>query len=384
VKDPRPDKTIWKAMLEGNAGKGGACADENLLSAYLEGLLQADEKSRLERHASDCACCRKVLGLAMKMAESEVPARNEALEEAPTRTTVLFRVSIPVVGLAAVLFFVIAGAVVFRSAFKARQAAEPARIAAARTGAPEISQATPGEVQQHEKDTGLARPPRVEATVESRPAEVRAQARAESLTPPPPVERALADQAKKTAPKDAETAATAESRPQWQPVAASELPAKAAKGAAAEPLAGPVGAILTAEDRTGSKDRKDAAAKPPEPQKAGYRAAVLPAAAQEEKLAPPLQRSAYQVLRAFITERGKPAADEVAVRRVAGRVFHGRGEYWVDQDCARAPRDAAIVEVGTDSPQYREIEVRDPEIARLMEPGKRILIFWEGTILLIR
>jgi hypothetical protein len=42
------------------------CPDENLLAAYADRCLTAEEQRQVERHLSECRVCRKVIALVIK------------------------------------------------------------------------------------------------------------------------------------------------------------------------------------------------------------------------------------------------------------------------------------------------------------------------------
>ncbi|HUA00132.1 MAG TPA: hypothetical protein VMB02_07370 [Candidatus Aquilonibacter sp.] len=65
---------LLKRTLAGDAGAGNDCPPPDILAAYFERSLEADETGRLELHFSQCGHCRDQLA-ALVRAEAEAPAQ---------------------------------------------------------------------------------------------------------------------------------------------------------------------------------------------------------------------------------------------------------------------------------------------------------------------
>jgi hypothetical protein len=98
------------------------CADDNTVAAYLEASLTDRERAAFEAHVSECRTCQEVLALSLELQDAETAARAIARQGAGKR--ILFRVSVPVPVLAALIIAVVVGAVLFRN-YSKPQSAEP-------------------------------------------------------------------------------------------------------------------------------------------------------------------------------------------------------------------------------------------------------------------
>ncbi|HEX4003091.1 MAG TPA: zf-HC2 domain-containing protein [Candidatus Acidoferrales bacterium] len=75
---------LLKRSLAGDAGAGNDCPGPEILAAYFERSLAADETARMDRHLSGCVRCREELA-ALARAEAEAPATSiaDARRKAP-------------------------------------------------------------------------------------------------------------------------------------------------------------------------------------------------------------------------------------------------------------------------------------------------------------
>jgi hypothetical protein len=112
VREKSIDGLIQKTISTHMQKSSEDCADENALSAYLEGSLTPQETDAIEKHLADCSSCQEVLALAMKLQNPE----DSALEnpEPGTGKKVLFHFSVPISVLGGVFAAVILVAVLFR------------------------------------------------------------------------------------------------------------------------------------------------------------------------------------------------------------------------------------------------------------------------------
>ncbi|HEX4074787.1 MAG TPA: YCF48-related protein [Candidatus Acidoferrales bacterium] len=68
---------LLKRSLAGDAGAGNDCPEPEILAAYFERSLDADETAQIELHLSECARCREQFA-ALGRAEAEAPAPSVA------------------------------------------------------------------------------------------------------------------------------------------------------------------------------------------------------------------------------------------------------------------------------------------------------------------
>jgi uncharacterized protein YdbL (DUF1318 family) len=68
---------LLKRSLAGDAGAGNDCPEPEILAAYFERSLDADETARVELHLSECAGCREQLA-ALGRADAEAPVTSVA------------------------------------------------------------------------------------------------------------------------------------------------------------------------------------------------------------------------------------------------------------------------------------------------------------------
>lgn len=387
-----PDKVMRDIFRHGKVGAGSACAGEGTVAAYFEGTLTAAERLSFEQHASVCLDCQELIGLTIKMSEEAAGREAEGADMAPSQRTVLFRLSIPVVGLAIAGFFVVAGVVVFRNAFKADRGAPALQVADARISSrdarkpPESS----GQVSPASPDAGRSLAEKVRRTDETPlpSASVMPRQRAKALPAAAPAEVRV--QAKQVS-AEADAAVVAQNqaavRPQAAPVPAVNEPTeeRGARQGAAPAAVGVVGGISGAPSRAESRFDEVKLGRETSPRAAGevqhLRTALSVTPGQEKgklSIPPPDPR---EVLLNFAAEAVKK--DEAATQAIGDRVFHSRGSYWIDQNCVDL-QSAEIVRIERDSSEFQVVIGRYPDLRRLLESGRSVLLSWEGKIYLIR
>jgi hypothetical protein len=129
VRDASVDDLIRKTLSANVRESLEPCANENLMAAYLEASLTPQEMTEFESHVSNCAACREVLALSMKMEPKSVAESPAAV--AGSRKT-LFRFSIPVPVLGALILAVILIPVIIRMINSPKERATPTQIAEVR------------------------------------------------------------------------------------------------------------------------------------------------------------------------------------------------------------------------------------------------------------
>src|SRR2546426_5132645 len=109
--NPIVDSAIQKALRGMVSGSKGPCPDDNLLTAYLEHRLSAQENDQVEDHLSCCSPCQETVSLWIKLAGTGSPLADETVTR--RRKTVLFQFSLPLSALAMLVVGVAAGILFF-------------------------------------------------------------------------------------------------------------------------------------------------------------------------------------------------------------------------------------------------------------------------------
>ncbi|MFH1574403.1 MAG: zf-HC2 domain-containing protein, partial [Acidobacteriota bacterium] len=128
-----PEEAIRRIIARQAAGGAGACIDENAFAAYLEGSLAAAETAKVEAHAAGCLRCQEVLGLLMRTAEAEQAGGSGDAEVTPAAPRIPVRLALPLASLAAAVFFIVAGIIVFRNDPRLVQKPRAVQVAESRT-----------------------------------------------------------------------------------------------------------------------------------------------------------------------------------------------------------------------------------------------------------
>ena len=93
------DKASAGLLRQSLGGPGDACPEPEILAAYFERSLDAEETARYERHFSQCARCREQLAAMDRAAESVLAGRSDARQAAPWAWLWDWRVLAPVTAL---------------------------------------------------------------------------------------------------------------------------------------------------------------------------------------------------------------------------------------------------------------------------------------------
>ncbi|MBM3298095.1 MAG: hypothetical protein FJY83_10925, partial [Candidatus Aminicenantes bacterium] len=184
-----PEEAIRRIIARQAAGGAGACIDENAFAAYLEGSLAAAETAKVEAHAAGCLRCQEVLGLLMRTAEAEQAGGFGDAEVAPAAPRGPVRLILPLASLAAAVFFMVAGIVVFRNDPRLVQKPRAVQVADSRTSPASPQAPAPLEAASagREKDQGAQIPARAGDRLPAAPKDFPApgpEKVAESAPPP--------------------------------------------------------------------------------------------------------------------------------------------------------------------------------------------------------
>lgn len=388
-----PDEAIRKILANRPGIVAESCPDENGIAAYLEGNLGIEEKARFEDHTSRCLNCQEITGLALKISLPEELQTAEAYAARPAHKTVLFRLSFPLAGVAAGLFLLVAAVVIFRSAYRESAPASSLQTAEVRSAPPLVE-----EIEQKRQSVRVL-DEKAEADRRADFAKDEKAAAAPQETGGQTAERAVAEIAKNAKPVRVETAA-------------SELPAKAPadvpavrpageqqqaiaefrmepekleqRSAQVQARGGAVGGVLApSPDKTIQRADQQPAPLPGRAEVSGLRLAMREASdkqkSQEDVDAIAAVRNIIRSLAA--------GADRVELQapaeKAGARTFHIKGQYWIDEECVRHP-DAEIVRMLAGAPEFEDIAAKLPEILKLQQGERMILLFWNGKICLIR
>jgi hypothetical protein len=400
------DSAIRKALLRQTGSAASSCPDENALAAYLERNLSDQERLRLEGHLSDCASCRELLALSMRIAADEPAAVADAIRNprerkllSPSRVP-LAVVAALVLGIGATVVFLLTSE--FRKPGRVEVAEQRTPAAAPAVGnmaapsqGPSIEQAMPagpatpgaGRAQTargHQVDSGSA------------DTAGKKESRAQEKLSPPAYPGALELKRKAS---DADMIASNEAPPgpaqlkdASKAVAAAARPAGEAEGA---PIGGVVAGVPAlakpAEERAADAALKQAAAV--SVGSSGVRSEALDEPARltlESRRAVPTSASLHaeesglhDVLQRAVADERAGRAVHLMTRGLGDRTFKLFGGSWIDLKVLDRP-DADWVECTPGSPELEEIMKALPEIGRLRRSGQTVLLDWKGKICVIR
>jgi hypothetical protein len=302
----------------------------------------------------------------------------------------LFRISIPLAGVVAALFFVIAGVVVFRDAYRTDHGIPPTQTADVRLArpAPEtVVQPGPpaSRLGEAESISAAAKTPQAEpgrARGASAPLKTRAEPKQAGVDEKKEAE-ALFSKQQATEPLPVRER---QSDLGWRAPAAQPIrePSEAARpGVIGGVLGGAIGGVPTAADKAEQRMGREAPAVPPTKESKEVRTAMGLQVAQPKNVMADAVSSLKEVVFRFAEESGQPKSKQSVVKLTKDRTFYDRGAYWVDGDCAKAPA-AEIVEIKPDSQEFQDIVAYYPEIHQLLTPGKAVLLYWNGKICVLR
>jgi hypothetical protein len=346
------DDLIRKMLSARECENSERCANENLMAAYLESSLSPQETAEFEAHIADCAICREVLALSMKMDSEETADRPAAASD--SRKT-LFRFSVPVVVAGALfLVFILAVYKYMRNPsennVQVAEVRKPAQPPMQRS-APQAESAAQGikkevpEAKAPEKTALKAKAPEMDKRV--------AASEKQQSAPPAPEEKE-----KGSFPADLKRAET--------------NPPVVLSGAEA---------VISAESKTEASDA------------AGASRIDEASAARPASNPPPYQIdiNRYKALNSLSLSilNVTPTAgmllgsesekDSAELKKIGDKVFYLNSGIWIDRQCAQH-RDSLVVELLPVLPEHESILKQYPELRNLLPA----LIYWNSKIYLLR
>jgi hypothetical protein len=318
VKDTHFDKAVRKALP---GGAPSPCPDENLMAAYLDGVLSGQDRERFEDHASQCASCREVLAMAIEMAEQSSDAPPLRAFRRPA-----FRFFIPATVAAGIVLAVATGILLLQTF----REGETPQSAAVRPGTPD-------------------RDARQKSLLETAPSAPSGSARA-------------AAHAGATAAREKEVVPPVGPRP--SPLRAPEgRPLVAEESRATDAAAPPEGNRAAAGER----------------RKASAYAARLDHPIAQRPSAPPTEgkpaESAPEDVVAMSAGLGQ-SRDSAAVRKVGELTFRLAGGYWLDSRCGDQKEDAARL-VAADADALAGILKEHPGLKALVDTGTPVIVRYQ-------
>jgi hypothetical protein len=351
VRDIPLDRLIRKSLAAQKRRNPGPCVSENLMAAYLEESLSPDESAAFESHVSDCAACREVLALSMKLR----PPEEEAFvpDVPPGSKNTLFHFSVPVPVLGALVVGIVLFAVYLRISNRPNENTISDRIAELRPS-----------------------PQQVEAVAQDAPVAARANARVNKEAPQKKASIGSAaampadDYRKDAAKFPADENLTA------------AVPVVAIPPASPSP-AGTLSAVLADSDLS-AKQKSEVETKEATDQIASIRA-------QEPVSRPRVFAAANRIattlysstpveasLRFALTNLGANSKGN-ETREVGDRVFYRSSGFWIDRQCVEHSGNP-IVEITTEDPEYKVILEKYPDVRSILPAA----IFWEAKNYLLR
>jgi len=356
------DSAIRQSLSRALSENRGSCPDPNLTAAYLENRLHEDQRAAFEAHAADCADCREILALALRLEEEQgtVPLIRES-----SSRKLLFRFTIPVSALALIVAGIALGIIFFHSS-KTPVSVPAVQITQLR--APDQLQSPTPEKESKEKAERRSEPRPKPVTVKSisTPSGV-----AEPSKKPDPSKQALAQPAPPAAtPTPTEIVELDAAKIQTREVSAakSEFAAGRAEdaglrqapqtGAAATGFAGgAVGGVL--------------------PQSAALRTqrvSMLNAAPSPRDAIIALSKMLETAVQSETRKTKDQAADlksEARSRKIGDHNFFFTSGYWIDALCAQHA-DAPVTEVRAGTAEFEAIVKLYPDVRSLLPA----IVYW--------
>jgi hypothetical protein len=363
VRDAPIDRLIRNSLSAQTRRNPGPCVSENLTAAYLEESLSPEEQSAFESHVADCAACREVFALSTKLRPQEADTRLPYVAPASKRT--LFRLSIPIPVLGAVIVAVALLAVVFKFSNKPDERESKVQLAEIRPGTPQVEtgvQNVPVPAQGNLLGKGdiLQKKAKMMSTAGNRIsdsrmdlAETPSAANIPVPTPvvavPPASVQAAAEAIQPATPNPAETLSSV--------VSGSSLAQKQKSEAETKAAADQIASIRTQEPV--SRPRMFAASN---------------RIATTLYSSPPVEAT----LKFAFTSLSVNSKDAEA-KEIGDRVFYRNSGFWVDKQCVEHSGNP-IVEVTSKDPEYEVILGKYPGIRSILPAA----IYWEEKNYLLK
>jgi hypothetical protein len=363
VRDAPIDRLIRNSLSTQTPRSPGPCVGENLMAAYLEESLSPEEQSAFESHVADCAACREILALSLKLQPQEEDGRLSYVAPASKRT--VFRLSIPIPVLGAVIVGVALFVVVFKFSNKPDERESKAQVAEVRLGTPQVEtgvQNAPAPAQENLLGKGDILPkkakmmsPAGNRISDSRMDLAEAPSAANIPVPipavaaPPASVQAAAGAIQPAPPNPAETLSSV--------VADSSLPQKQKSETETKAAAEQIASIRTQEPV--SRPRMFAASN---------------RIATTLYSSPPVEAT----LKFAFTSLSANSKD-AETKEIGDRVFYRNSGFWVDKQCVEHSGNP-IVEITSKDPEYEEILGKYPGIRSILPAA----IYWEEKNYLLR
>ena len=346
-------------MTQSSEQLATTCPDDNTVAAYLDAALTPEQKSGFEQHASTCASCRELLGLAISLGGPEVAPVVEPAAELGRRPLWNWRIH-PATALAVLSIIAVGAAVLLVRTGKQEP---PKQIASVQ--APARTEST-DTLSAHLSENRAAQD---KAVIEERrepqaPALRRVKERS---VPQAPAASAPVGEFKSKAPAEAESG---------QPAAV--VPMQTGAVGAAKAVAGPP---PSGKEEPGGAARRDATVSE---EMALQEVSQLNAADESRPAAAPSRPAAYRWAPGPLPAeaiRTLGEADRSAIpypRQTVGELlFYRVGAYWIDSRCIDG-RQAPVLELKSDSSELRSILSSLPDLSRLKAAGVRVMVSHEG------
>ena len=358
------DSLIQK-MLSARARRDSEpCANENLMAAYLEASLSPQEMTEFESHVSECATCQEVMALAMKLRPEG--SNMSGIAPAGSKRT-LFRFSIPIPVLGALLIGAVFIAVFFRFANHSGEKPQATSIA-------ELRQAVQKTEESHQLKAQIAEP---HPPAQPMKAAVRNAPAASAI--PKPFESSAPARDVLYKDKQSSELVQAENKTGFEVNdEKGEAPAPM-RDDMLQPPPAPASAAVPKLELQQSLPADTAS------QTAGN--AFVPPVVQETVSRPKIYAVQNRIATAHYTEMPPMASLGAAIkalslpvnikaaksRKIGDRTFLRVSGPWVDQQCVAYPQ-AQVIEIAPEAPEYELILKRYPDIRSILPAA----IYWEG------
>jgi hypothetical protein len=396
VRDAPIDGLIRKSLSAGVRRTPDHCVSENLMAAYLEASLSQQEMSAFEAHVSDCAICQEILAVYMKLQSHEADGLpNEAQPEKKT----LFRFSLPIPVLGALLVCAVIGVMFFRFQYGSKGDAGKNQVAELRApvqqpAAPPMDrllQNAPGPAPfPHQPGIELERrSARMETVVPEEKGKAAgsvdipaarfdklAEATPSAVSPPVPVPASTSVAAGTLSATDGNPAEPAPSKAFALAPSTVSAPSKEGTISAADSI------LESKQDKAGGTPVPIGTEKPE---------ALASIRTQEPPSRPHIYAAQNRIATSLYTTSSIESTLRFAIKNlgvnfksaeskaIADRVYYKNLGYWIDKQCTEHP-DSEIVELASEDPQYTAILAQYPDLKAIFP----VIVYWQGKTCVLR
>jgi len=430
VRDTPIDRVIRKSLsAEVRRTKDNHCVDDNLMAGYLESNLSPEETIAFESHVAGCAVCQEILAVSLKLGSRE--DGNPLPDESVSSKKTLFRFSIPIPAIGALLLCVAIGALFFHMMNRSEETPVKEVAELRSTEAPQAPPPT-SVLERFSKDIPSTAPQELKTKDVGRLSDAIAARSAAGAAPMNVEKRGKIEtvEADKPSAGMREEKSIPAAAPPAMGQSASVSPAgDFSKGVNGSPKEKKETAGIAVADATGAPAPQESKANVPAAARGGDLAAVAPASVQpspslpvgavsatrqkELDLAGPMAADSSDAIAPARTQEpfSRPhiyaAQNRIATslyttesvesslrfaiknlnsnlktaesRSIGDRVFYKNHGYWIDKDCAENADDQ-IVEIKSADPDYSPIAKKYPGIRSLLPA----VIHWEKKNYLLR